>query len=278
MALTDDIVSYWKNDESGDANREDAVASNDLVCTNTGNTDSGTGIINNGTDLTRSNTDGAGGYILLADDTGSGLNFSDIFSTSFWVYNRSYPGTTGEAATFVTRRLAAGTNVYTIMYERDNGLNQRKLRIEATGGAADYKENTTTDFLAVNTWYHIVYTKTGTTSHFYINGVDKTLTANLSTGGLNTGAGTFRLGSYNGGSGGVGNRQMDGVIDEVGIWSRVLTQEEVTTLYNGGAGIQYPFSDPGPANLKSLDTNLKANIKSYNTNVLANIKSINTNA
>lgn len=34
----------------------------------------------------------------------------------------------------------------------------------------------------------------------------------------------------------------------------------------------------GPANLKSLDTNVKANIKSYNTNLLANIKSINTNA
>lgn len=34
----------------------------------------------------------------------------------------------------------------------------------------------------------------------------------------------------------------------------------------------------GPANLKSLDTNVKANIKSYNTNVIANIKSINTNA
>ena len=33
----------------------------------------------------------------------------------------------------------------------------------------------------------------------------------------------------------------------------------------------------GPANLKSLDTNLKANIKSYNTNLIANVKSINTN-
>ena len=39
-----------------------------------------------------------------------------------------------------------------------------------------------------------------------------------------------------------------------------------------------PAVASGPANLKSLDTNLKANIKSYNTNVLANIKSINTNA
>lgn len=33
----------------------------------------------------------------------------------------------------------------------------------------------------------------------------------------------------------------------------------------------------GPANLKSLNTNLKSNIKSYNTNLIANVKSINTN-
>jgi len=38
-----------------------------------------------------------------------------------------------------------------------------------------------------------------------------------------------------------------------------------------------PFAAAGPANLKSLDTNLKANIKSYNTNLIANVKSINTN-
>lgn len=38
-----------------------------------------------------------------------------------------------------------------------------------------------------------------------------------------------------------------------------------------------PIGSSGPANLKSLDTNLKANIKSYNTNLLANIKSIDTN-
>ena len=38
-----------------------------------------------------------------------------------------------------------------------------------------------------------------------------------------------------------------------------------------------PSLASGPANLKSLDTNIKANIKSYNTNILSNIKSINTN-
>jgi hypothetical protein len=33
----------------------------------------------------------------------------------------------------------------------------------------------------------------------------------------------------------------DGLIDEVGIWSRVLTAAEIAILYNGGSGITFPF-------------------------------------
>jgi len=32
-----------------------------------------------------------------------------------------------------------------------------------------------------------------------------------------------------------------GLIDEIGIWSRVLTADEITALYNEGTGITYPF-------------------------------------
>lgn len=60
----------------------------------------------------------------------------------------------------------------------------------------------------------------------------------------------------------------------------------ITTANNGDGATKTGFIDwisasysaaSGPANLKSLDTNVKSNIKSYNTNLLANIKSINTN-
>lgn len=34
----------------------------------------------------------------------------------------------------------------------------------------------------------------------------------------------------------------NGRIDEIGVWNRVLTAQEVTQLYNGGAGKAYPFS------------------------------------
>lgn len=50
---------------------------------------------------------------------------------------------------------------------------------------------------------------------------------------------------------------------------------------NGNANLCYvafrELAAAGPANLKSLNTNLKANIKSTNTNLIANVKSLNTN-
>ena len=43
----------------------------------------------------------------------------------------------------------------------------------------------------------------------------------------------------------------DGLVDECGIWSRALTTDEVTSLYNSGNGFTYPFigaqAQPGRA-------------------------------
>jgi len=37
----------------------------------------------------------------------------------------------------------------------------------------------------------------------------------------------------------------DGILDEVGLWRRVLTAQERTDLYNGGAGLAYPAAPVG---------------------------------
>lgn len=37
-------------------------------------------------------------------------------------------------------------------------------------------------------------------------------------------------------------QHFDGLLDEVGIWNRALTQAEVTELYNSGSGKSYPFT------------------------------------
>lgn len=43
-----------------------------------------------------------------------------------------------------------------------------------------------------------------------------------------------------------------GDVDEVGFWSRALTADEVLLLYNGGAGLQYPFYRSGAGILLPL--------------------------
>jgi hypothetical protein len=41
---------------------------------------------------------------------------------------------------------------------------------------------------------------------------------------------------------GGGGQNCEAILDEAGIWNRVLSQAEITELYNAGAGKTYPFS------------------------------------
>jgi len=50
---------------------------------------------------------------------------------------------------------------------------------------------------------------------------------------------------------GLSTADFDGLIDEVGIWSRALNSTEVSELYNSGSGLAYPFT---------TGTNCKINI------------------
>jgi hypothetical protein len=63
-----------------------------------------------------------------------------------------------------------------------------------------------------------------------------------------------------------------GKIDEVWIWSRVLSSSEITALYNSWNGLQYPFST---TNIKSINGLAKSSIKSINWLAIASVKSWN---
>lgn len=97
------------------------------------------------------------------------------------------------------------------------------------------------------TWYFIVCTYNSATGDLKISVNDDTpVTAN--TGSVKTGTNSLNLAGRNAGA-----ATWDGKIDSFGIWDRVLSANEITSLYNNGNGLDFPFPEGGSGQLVSLD-------------------------
>lgn len=224
--LTSNIVSYWKLDEAS-GNAADSVGSNTL--TNNSVT-YGTGKINNGADFEGSS---ANQSLSITDASQSGLDITSDISFSFWWK----PESVGAAEQYMVSKFpaAAGNYSYRLGYDGSGNIN---LTISNDGTSV---ENLYVSLGTINagTWYHLVTTwkaSTKTATH-YKNG-SSLGTAVGAMGSIHNGNTAFMLGNYSGSS---ANQGVDGFLDEVGIWNKVLTSDEVTELYNGGSGFSYPF-------------------------------------
>lgn len=123
-----------------------------------------------------------------------------------------------------------------------NGFNVRATTsagsqaIVSNSGAA---YNSKISALSTGAWYHVVLTaagNTGTTYKYYVNGVDQG--AFSTSGGGATLSGIvhdFLIINY------PDSFWFTGRWDEIGVFDTTLTQAQVNTLYNSGAGEQYPF-------------------------------------
>jgi len=107
--------------------------------------------------------------------------------------------------------------------------------------------NGTTDMVD-NTWHHFIVTYDGSSTlaglKLYVDGTEERDT----TGSTVTTMTNSMLGENNEfclGAREAGNQPFTGMLDECAVWSRELTAAEVTTLYNSGAGLTYPFTATG---------------------------------
>ena len=83
-------------------------------------------------------------------------------------------------------------------------------------------------------WYHVVATKELTNGSLWINGVYQGSFTQAGDWENNNAwqMATFRLGA---------GYWYDGILDSFGVWDRKLTDDEITELYNSGAGNEYPY-------------------------------------
>lgn len=218
MALTDSLAAYFKLDEAS-GNRVDVV--NGITLTDNNTVTSNPGKIATAAQFTAANSE----YLSVTDS--ATMSSGDIdFTWAGWFYldslgaQRSVFGKSDNATVDEYRLLILATNVPT-WYVNNTGVQA------STFGAC-----------SASTWYFFVgqYDATNNLVKVSINN------GAFNTTALAAGADTahpFNIGANNGAS-----PFMNGRVDELGFWKRLLTADEITRLYNDGDGFAYPFKNP----------------------------------
>lgn len=224
MSLLTNIVAYWKLDESS-GNAADATG-NGFTLTNNASVTYGTGLIHNGVAC----VGGVTQFLSRADNLG--ITNGNI-TMALWIKlnNEIASGQWGLAI-----KGDAGTNInYIIVYQYNGGTR----RIVLNRQQQNLANNETYYNIALGTsgWHQIVLTYDGTNIGGY---VDTVAVSNVATtgDGSSGGANLTEIGRAHGYT----DSCPDATLDEVPIYSRVLSSGEVGQLYNGGAGFQYPFT------------------------------------
>jgi hypothetical protein len=245
MALTDNLVHYWKMDEAS-GNIADSVGSNTGTATSLlyGAT---YGKINGG-----SGFDGALSKIALTTFAFDGTNKT----ISLWC---NIASDCVDRGTLVYSQNSATTPYWEIGVAVSSA-ERRIYYSDHVSGRITY----TTDIKSA--WHHVAVTKSGATITVYVDGVSRASGSGIS-GNDNAGITVSKIGAnYADGS------KYKGNMDEVGVWSRALSGAEIASLYNSGSGSQYPFST---SNIKVFNGLAYASVKLLDGLAIASVKSKN---
>lgn len=217
------LVSYWELEEESGTRIDSTATGNDLTDNNT--VLFGTGKQGNAADFELANSE----YLSITDGSQTGLDLSGDLSFAFWFNFESIPAFGIQE--FISK-WDSGQRAYQFYYSDSPGL--IKFLLNSTTPTED--QYTFSWEPSTATWYYLILTWDASASEakFYVN--------NTQQGGTQTGTETnirnttsaFNLGHRSSGSG-----YVDGLMDEMGIWSKVLTTDEISDLYNSGAGIPY---------------------------------------
>lgn len=229
MALIDNIVSYYNFEEaSGDL--DDKKGSNDGTVS--GATREQTGIIDYG-------------YSFITNDyVDLGTTFSSVFDGNFSISFWCKRGSTGDHV-IMGNYDASYPGIFNLEFRNSNKLTV--YWYNGTNASSDVSSATITD---TSNFKHYVITRDGSTLKIYIDGsLDSTHTTNTNDWTNNN--------MHFGADARQSTRNLNGTLDEIGIWDKALSSSEVSSLYNSGDGFAYPFSD---STTKTKTTNARITV------------------
>jgi hypothetical protein len=219
------LVAYYKCDETSGTTIVDEQGNQN------GTTD---GTVNVAGILGRAlSFDASGEEMTIAYNANISLAGCAATSVSVWINITATAGTETHNS-YIIRFIntAAPTTAFAIY--QGSVTNKIYTGITNSGNTTTYA-NTTSAYTTTGVWIHIVsIAEADVANKIYINGVN---VANAP--GTFTGVFAQDNVEYVGNN---GVEHFNGLIDEIGIWHRVLTPTEVGQLYNSGSGYAYPFN------------------------------------
>lgn len=222
--LLTSLVAYWKLDEAS-GTRNDSHGTNHLTDNNT--VGSVAGKVGNAADFIRANLE----YLSRADG-GSGLNFGDVdFTFAAWIRIKSKPALSMQCIS----KWTPGSLSYVVEW---NVADRFRFWVSSDGSAFAFLDANSLGSPALNTWYFVAAWHAATADNINIQVNNGTVDSAAYSAGVFASNAAFYLGRYHA----TDDYHLDGAIDEAGAWSRLLTADERTQLYNGGAGQAYPFA------------------------------------
>src|SRR6266545_3502369 len=212
------LVSWWP----GDGNANDIVGGNNGALV--GGATFGSGFVSQAFDL-----DGLSSYIRVANNPS--LNTPDGFTVDAWIYPRAYGG-----ARVIASKWDDPTGQWSWIFKLHNDGSGR-LRIEISRG----DHNALGDLegvaiLPLNTWSHVAasYDRLTSRLQLYVNGnVDNEGFARFANVAINNSMTDLLIGAVNGQITSP-SEYFNGLIDELELFNRALSAEEIKAIFNAG--------------------------------------------
>lgn len=226
--LLEGLIAYWDMQESAlpIVDEVASLTSSGVVGT-TAVTPSQTGILGNSMEFHYLPTYGSGQRIIVGDDVIQPANIS----VSLWFYLTS---TDQDAFCMVHNNNGGTENRGYYFFTGGVGGGVAARAYNSSGSYVEVDSDPSWEVPSANTWYHAVFVADGTNLTVYVNGVQRAQSAfayDISYGA----DATLIIGGRDSANGWAFN----GRLDEIGMWNRALTTDEITALYNSGSGLPY---------------------------------------
>lgn len=205
--------------------------------------------------------DGVNDFVRVPNDPGAAFNFTGSFSIDAWIFLKA---TSAEFAPIVSKWNDIGVHRrnYFLTAQSFGGFNRLRFDVSADGLFLGGHSSAivSADVIPLNTWTHVAGVFNGTTHSLtvYVNGHASVLGSDISP--------TVSAPLVNNepvliGAGDLGSNQRDffkGLIDEVELFNRAISQAEIQSIVNASRGKVIPVGidikpggEPNPINLGS---------------------------